>query len=99
MTVELSLKVNDNLIQTDYFVADFIDHTTSGMVESLEGTGTIRDLNLTIDNDKVSISLNGMEVSINEFVIKIIKSTTLGMVAPLKGVTGPIKKVNLVIRK
>jgi hypothetical protein len=99
MTVELVLKVNDNPIKTDYFVADFIDHTTSGMIEALEGTGAIKDLNLKIDGDKVSISLNGAEVAINEFVIKIMKSTTFGMLAPLKGVTSPIKKVNLVIKK
>jgi hypothetical protein len=99
MTVQLNLTVNDNPIKTDYFVADFIDHTVSGMMESLEGTGAIKDVKLSIDADKVSIDLNGAEVQINEFVIKIIKSTTLGMISPLKGVTGPVKKVHLVIKK
>jgi hypothetical protein len=99
MTVQLILMVNDTPIKTDYFVAGFIDHTTSGMIESLEGTGKIKDLNLSIDEGQVAITLNGAEVPINEFVTKIIKSTFDGMLDPLKGVTKPIKKVNLIISK
>ena len=99
MTVQLSLTVNDIPIKTDYFVEGFIDHTTSGMIESLEGTGKIKDLNLSIDAGKVSITLNGAAVPINEFVTKIFISTFDGMLDPLKGVTKPIKKVNISIRK
>jgi hypothetical protein len=99
MTVQLSLTVNDIPIKTDYFVEGFIDHTTSGMIESLEGTGKIKDLDLSIDGSKVSIDLNGTAVPINDFVTKIFKSTFDGMLDPLKGVTRPIKKVNLTIRK
>ena len=99
MTVQLSLTVNDIPIKTDYFVEAFIDHTASGMIESLEGTGKIKDLNLSIDGSQVSINLNGSAVPVNAFVIKIFKSTFNGMLDPLKGVTKPIKKVNLIIRK
>ncbi len=99
MTVQLTLTVNDNPIKTDYFVAGFVDHLTSAMIEALEGTGPIRDLNLSIDGEVVSIDLNGAEVPINEFVATIIKSTTFGMLAPLKGVTSPIRKVSVVVRK
>ena len=99
MTVQLSLTVNDIPIKTDYFVEAFIDHTASGMIESLEGAGKIKDLNLSIDGSQVSINLNGSPVPVNEFVIKIFKSTFNGMLDPLKGVTRPIKKVNLIIRK
>ena len=55
------------------------------MIESLEGTGKIKDLNLSIDGDKVSINLNGAVVPINEFVTKIIKSTFDGIWAPIEG--------------
>ncbi len=99
MTVQLSLVVNECQIRTDYFVEGFIDHVTSGMIESLEGTGKIKDLNLSIDGDTVSINLNGAVVPVNEFVTKIIKSTFAGMLDPLKGVTKPIRKVNLTISK
>ncbi len=99
MTVQLNLTVNDVQIQTDYFVEGFIDHTVSGMIESLEGTGQIKDLKLTMDGDDVEINLNGAPVPVNAFVVKIFKSTLLGMVAVLKGVTTPVKKLNLTIHK
>ena len=53
MTVNLILTVNDVPIKTDYFVAGFIDHTVSGMIEALEGTGKIKNLNLMIEDDTV----------------------------------------------
>jgi hypothetical protein len=99
MTVQRILMVNDNPIVNNHFVDGFIEYTTCGMIESLKGTGPIKDLHLIIDGEKVSINLNGAVVPINEVVIKIIKSTTFGMLAPLKGVTNPIKKVDLIIRK
>ncbi len=99
MTVQLSLTVNDVPIKTDYFVEAFIDHTVSGMIESLEGTGSIKDLKLEIDGNNVAVNLNGAELPINAFVIKIMKSTLAGMLAPLKGVTVPIKRVSLAIKK
>ncbi|MBI4334118.1 MAG: hypothetical protein HY673_22885 [Chloroflexi bacterium] len=86
MTVQLGLTVNGAPIQTDYFVQGFIDHVVSGMIEALEGTGEIKDLDLSIDGDKVGICLNGAAVPVNAFASKIIKSTVAGMVSPLKGV-------------
>ena len=99
MTVSLSVTVNDVPINTDYFVGGFIDHTVSGMIEALEGTGKIKDLTLSIDGDKVTVNLNGSVVPTNTFASKIIKSTTFGMVSILKGATGDIKKLSIAIRK
>jgi hypothetical protein len=98
MTVSLSLTVNDALIRTDYFVEAFIDHTVGGMIESLEGTGKIGDLNLSVDSEKVTVKLNGAVVPTNAFVTRIIRSTMFGMVSTLKGVTEP-KKLTLTIKK
>jgi hypothetical protein len=98
MTVNLSLTVNDVPIKTDYFVAGFIDHTVSGMIEALEGTGEIKNLNLMIDDDSVMINLNGTPVPVNAFTSKIIKGTTIGMVSTLKGVTD-VKKLVIVLSK
>ena len=98
MTVNLSLTVNDVPIKTDYFVAGFIDHTVSGMIEALEGTGKIKNLNLMIDGDRVEINLNGAAVPTNAFTGKIIKVTTIGMVSTLKGVN-EVKKLSIVINK
>jgi hypothetical protein len=99
MTVNLSLTVNGALIDTQYFVASFVDHTVSGMVESLEGTGKIKDLDLFVDEDNVTLNLNGAIIPANAFVVKIIRSTMYGMVAPLKGVIGVPKTVEIKIKK
>jgi hypothetical protein len=90
--------VNDVLIDADYFVQGFIDYTVSGMVEALEGTGKIKDLNLEIDGDKVSINLNGDTVQLDAFANKIIRSTIVGMISALKGVND-IGKLGLVLHK
>ena len=98
MTVNINLTVNDAPIKTDYFVAGFIDHTVSGMIEALEGTGKINNLRLMIDGDNVTINLNGALVPANAFASKIIRATTTGMVSTLKGVND-VKKLELVLNK
>jgi hypothetical protein len=96
MAVNLILKVNDAPINTDHFVAGFVDHTVSGMVASLEGAGKADNLTLTIDGDSVQIKLKEVDLPINDFAGRLIKSTIMGMLAPLKGVKD-IKKVSIVI--
>jgi len=99
MTVNLSLTVNDAPIKTDYFVAGFIDHTVSGMMEALKGTGKIKNLHLDIEGVNVVINLNGTSIPTNPFTTRIIKNTIIGMVSDLKGVNGAIKKLSVVINK
>jgi hypothetical protein len=98
MTVQLTLSVNRKPINTDYFVAGFIDHVVSGMIEALEDTGKIKDLALSIEGNKVVITLNGSDVPINAFVSKIFKGTLTGMISTLKGV-GQIEKLGIILNK
>jgi len=98
MTVKLSLIVNGASIDTDHFVEGFIDHTVSGMIEALKDTGEIKDLNLAIDGDNVTINLNGAVVPLTAFANKIIKNTIIGMVSTLKGVND-IGKLSLALHK
>ncbi len=86
MTKQVSLSVNDVPIELDYFVQGFIDHTTGGMISALEGTGEIKNLDVSIEGDKVTINLNNTLVPLNSFANKIIRNTIVGMVSPLKGV-------------
>jgi hypothetical protein len=98
MTVNVSLTVNDVPIKTDHFVAGFIDHTVSGMIEALEGTGKLKNLVLMVEDDRVMIDLNGAQVPTNVFASKIIKGTTIGMISNLKGVND-IKKICIHLNK
>ncbi len=99
MTRQITLSVNDASIKLDYFVQAFIDHTFSGMVESLEGTSPVQTAILTIDGERVALTLNGAPVPTNVFASKIIRSTTVGMVSPLKGVTGSVTKLKLEVSR
>ncbi len=87
MTRQISLTVNDILINLDYFVAGYLDHVTGGIINSLKGTGEIKTLKLTIDKKgQVKIRLNNADMPLNYFVEEIVRSTLTGMIAPLKGV-------------
>ncbi len=98
MTRVVSLIVNGEEILLDHFVRAFVDHTVHGILKSLEGTEPAADVDLTVKEDKVTIQLNSKHVSTNAFVNKIIRSTLSGMVAPLKGVTGDAKTIEIRIK-
>lgn len=98
MTVKLNLIVNDTVIHTDYFVEGFIDHVVSGIIEALEGTGKITDLDLSIDGGQTDINLNGNKILLNAFTAGIIRNTIIGMVSSLKEVNN-IKKVSIFLHK
>lgn len=95
---QVSLYVNDALIEIDYFVQGFIDHVISGILTALRGTCRIKNLALLIEEDAVNIDLNGSAVPINEFVNRIIRNTVVGMVTSLKGVR-EVTKMRIVISR
>ena len=68
------------------------------MIEALKDAGKINNLTLIVDGDRVMIDLNGAPLQTNVFAGKIIKSTIVGMLVNLKGVTD-IKKVSIIIDK
>ena len=86
MAGRVYMQVNGVEINFERFVGSFIEHTVCGMLASLDDTGPVKDLDLTLDGDNIQIILNGKAVAINQFVKKIIKSTLFGMVVLLKGV-------------
>ena len=98
MTRQVSLLVNDQPIELDYFVQGFIDHTVGGILAGLEGAGEIEKLEVLIEGDEVTINLNNAAVPISPFVNKIIRNTILGMVSSLKGVS-EISRVNISIKR
>ncbi len=98
MSRQVSLLVNDQSIETDYFVQGFIDHTIGGILAGLEGTEEIKSLDVSIEGEKVVINLNNALVPANPFVSDLIRNTIVGMVSPLKGV-GKVDKVNITITR
>jgi hypothetical protein len=84
MTANLSLIINGAPIPMHPFVVKFIDNTVSGMIEALKGTGKIKDLNLGVQGDQVTLNLNGVLIPTNAMTGKMIKSTIFGMVCTIQ---------------
>jgi hypothetical protein len=100
MTRQIELSVNNTPVDLDYFVSGYLDHVAGGIVASLHDTGEIKNLKLTIDEKgDVRINLNGVDVPLSYFPVEIIRSTVMGMVAPLKGVEGAVNQLELNIER
>ncbi len=98
MARKTSLVVNDIPIKLDYFVEGYIYHVVAGILASLKGTDTIKNLELNIDGDEqVKIILNGTNVPLNYFTTQIIHNTLAGLVSNLKGVTGEVSTLKIKI--
>jgi hypothetical protein len=98
MTGNLSLIINDAPIHTHTFVEEFIEHTVSGMIEALKGTGKIKDLNLIIEGDQVKLNLNGVPIPLNAMTGKMIRSTILGLVSIIQGIED-IHTLSMIVHK
>ena len=100
MARKVSLSVNNVPINLDYFVTQYLDSVAGGIISSLHDTGEIEELELTLDNSgNIKISLNNSDIPLKEFPIEIIRSTLLGMVAPLKGVNPEVNTLEISIKK
>jgi hypothetical protein len=100
MARKVSLAVNNVPINIDYFVRHYLDCIAGGIIASLHDTGEIAELEISLDNTgDVKITLNNSDVSLKPFPVEIIRSTLLGMVAPLKGVDSVVNSLELTIVK
>lgn len=98
MTRQVSLLVNEQPVALDYFVQGFIDNVAGAILAALKSTGEIKTLDISIEEDKVTISLNDAVTQINPFVSKITRNTIVGMVSSLKGVS-EINTLDISIRR
>jgi hypothetical protein len=95
---QVSLFVNDAPINLDNFVRGYIELVVDGILASLKGTGTMKEVALTIEGDHVSIVLNDAVLPLNPFATRIIRSTLVGMISTLHGFY-TIERMQLNIKK
>jgi hypothetical protein len=99
MTKKTTLSVNNVPITLDFFVHEYLEKVVGGIIASLNDTGDIESLELSIDNSgEIKIHLNDADVPLKEFPVQIIRSTIEGLVTPLKGVEGVINTVEIKIQ-
>ncbi len=98
MTRKIRLSINKTPLELDYFVQNFLDHTVTGMVSSLEGVMEIRELDISLENGQTTLLLNGVSLPINDFVNDLFRNTLLGLISTLKGVS-EIRQLTLGIQR
>ena len=98
MSRQVSLSVNNEPIQLEFFVENLIDHVVGGIIAALEGVGEPRTVELAINQGAVSLSVNEAQVPANPFVSKVITSTIFALASCLKGV-GHIEYLRIDIKR
>jgi hypothetical protein len=99
MTRQVTLTVNQEPIQLDCYVDEFVYHIAGAITGSLRNTGEIKDLVIEAHSGRVTINLNGEDVSLKEFPMLIITSTLEGMLKHLKGVKGKPEDIVITVNQ
>jgi hypothetical protein len=99
MGSELRLTVNGISIETLNFVKDFTENTVIGMMGGLKDIGTVGELEMNLRSSCIDLAVNGRPIPLNDFANRIIISTIEGLLQPMRGVTFPIKTIELYIKK
>jgi len=83
---ESTLWVNNDPIELNDFVEEFLAKTVIGAASSLKGVANIQNLELTLERGVVEVIVNGKDISITGFPNDIIANTLIGLVSSLRGV-------------
>lgn len=83
---ESTLWVNNELVELNAFVEEFLAKTVIGTASSLKGVTDVRNLELYLERGDVKVIVNRKEISLTPFPNDIIAGTLIGLVSSLKGV-------------
>ena len=83
---QTKLWVNQNDIELNPFVEQFVAGTVTGGVRTLKGVDDLRTVELRMTNGSVTLVVNEKKVELIQFPNDIIRSTVTGVVSALKGV-------------
>lgn len=84
---EAKLRVNNEPVELNAFVEEFLARTAVGAASSLKGVADVQILQLYLERGDVSVVVNGEDISLTPFPNDIIASTLIGLVSSLKGVS------------
>jgi hypothetical protein len=83
---EAKLWVNNEDIELNPFVEQFLSGTVTGGVRTLKGVEEVRAVELRMLRRAVTLAVNGKGLELTQFPNDIISSTVAGVVSALKGV-------------
>ncbi len=97
MSRQVSLSVNNEPIRLEFFAGNLIENVVGGIIATLEGVEEPKEVELVINQDTVSLSVNEAQVPTNAFVSKVMTSTIFALASCLKGV-GQIEDLRIDIK-
>ena len=83
---EATLWVNNEPVELNAFVEEFLARIVVGAASSLKGAGGVQNLELYLERGDVSLIVNEEDISLTPFPNDIIAKTLIGLVSTLKGV-------------
>jgi hypothetical protein len=81
-----TLQVNNEYVELNTFVEEFLARIVVGAASSLKGVGGVQNLELYLERGDISLIVNGEDISLTPFPNDIIAKTLIGLVSALKGV-------------
>jgi hypothetical protein len=84
--LKAELEINNESVELNPFVEEFLTRTVVGAVSSLKGAENIRNLELYLEQGDVKIIVNENELPLTPFPMDIIANTLTGLVSSLQGV-------------
>ena len=91
------LEINNESVELNPFVEEFLTRTVVGAVSSLKGAENIRRLELYLERGDVKLVVNGDELPLTPFPKEIFTNTIIGLVSSLKGV-GKIDSLKITVK-
>ena len=81
-----TLKINNEFVELNTFIENFLARTVIGAVSSLKGTEGVLSLECRLAQGDLELIVNGSEITLTTFPRDIITNTIIGLVSSLKGV-------------
>lgn len=95
--ISAELRVNNEPVELNPFIEQFLARTVLGAVSSLRGVEEIQKLEMQLEGGDVRIIVNGNQLPVTPFPRDIITNTIKGLVSTLKGV-GEIESVHVEVK-
>ena len=83
---EATLQINNESVELNPFIENFLARTVIGAVSSLKGTEDVQSLECKLTQGDLELIVNGSELPLTPFPKDIITNTIIGLVSSLKGV-------------
>jgi len=81
-----TLQINDESVEINPFIENFLARTVIGAVSSLKGTEDVQNLECRLAQGDLELIVDGSEIPLTTFPRDIITNTIVGLVSSLKGV-------------